>query len=359
LGQEAVNGDRINPEETKGKVNYIGFTVPLVQNLVMDKRRAALQLAKNYYALSELDRQIERNLLMKVALEAYWKWWEQYYIYNLMNKALSNAEKRLGFVRTAYQLGDRPAVDTLEAFTQIQGFQIKVFEASIALAKAQMELSIYLWTENNGQVILSSEVIPEELSSAGELLPDNIFNAIANHPEIKQYDYKLKALSIERKLKFQLLLPEVSLRYIQLGRDYHNLIHKGWFANNYNYGVTIAMPLRLSEGRAEYSKTRIKMENARIEQANKQVQLDIKLRQYHNEWQQTLEQLSLQEKLVRNTSTLLRAEETRFSNGESNLFLINARELKVIENEQKLIEIRSKSRQTYIRLQWAAGLYAR
>ncbi|HEU0112228.1 MAG TPA: hypothetical protein VFQ73_15245 [Flavisolibacter sp.] len=64
----------------------------------------------------------------------------------------------------------------------------------------------------------------------------------------------------------------------------------------------------------------------------------------------------LQDNLVRNFSGLQRAEETRFSNGESNLFLINARELKTIESEQKLIELKSKNRMAYVKLQWSAGL---
>ncbi len=357
LGHEKINGDRINPEETKGQLSYIGFTVPLVQNLVMDKRRAALQTAKNYFALSDVERRIEVNNLVKESLEAYWKWWEQYHIHQLMIRGLRNSEKRLEFVRTAYQLGDRAAIDTLEAFTQVQSFQIKIAETLAASTNAKMELSIYLWTENNGQVSLSQDIIPEEYTNEDDVLSDEIFNASVSHPEIQQYEYKLKALQIERRLKFQLLLPQVNLKYNQLNREFDKMFNAGWFSNNYNYGLVIAMPLRLSEGRAEYSRAGIKIENARIEQSNKRVQLQVKLRQCFTEWQQNLNQLSLQDKMVQNTATLLKAEETRFLNGESNLFLINARELKLIETEQKLIELRTKTRQNYIKLQWAAGLY--
>ena len=41
-------------------------------------------------------------------------------------------------------------------------------------------------------------------------------------------------------------------------------------------------------------------------------------------------------------NTLLNAEITRLNNGESSLFLINARQNKVIEAQQKLIELKTK-----------------
>ncbi|HEU0112229.1 MAG TPA: TolC family protein [Flavisolibacter sp.] len=279
-GQETINGDRVNPEETKGGLTYFGFSVPLIQNMVMDKRRAALLLAKNYFELSEVQRQIEINNLMKESLEAYWRWWEQYHVFDLMNKTLRNAEKRLAFIRSAYQLGERPAIDTLEAFTQVQSFQIKISETLAAYTNAQLALSAYLWTENLGQVHLSPDVIPEKLSLPDVIMSEPFLNAVGNHPEIRQYDFKLKGLNIEKKLTFQLLLPEVRLKYNQLGRDLSKTINAGWFANNYNYGITVSMPLRLSEGRAEYAKTKIKIENTRIEQSNKQVELQVKVKQY-------------------------------------------------------------------------------
>jgi outer membrane protein TolC len=183
-----------------------------------------------------------------------------------------------------------------------------------------------------------------------------VLNSLANHPELRQYTYKLKGFHIEKTLKFQLLLPEVKLRYNQLGTDFSKAANAAWFSNNYNYGITVSMPLRLSEGRGEYAKAKIKIENIRIQQENKQVQLQLKVKQYFTEWQQTLNQLSIQNNLVKNFAGLQKAEEIRFSNGESNLFLINARELRTIEAEQKMIELKSKNRQAHVRLQWSAGL---
>lgn len=358
-GQETINGDRTNPQETKGSLTYYGISVSPIQNLVMDKRRAALLLAKNYFQLSAVEQQIAINDLLKEALETYWNWWEQFHIYELMNKGLANAKKRLEFVKSASQLGERPAIDTLEAFTQVQYFTIKVSEAFTELFKTQIILSSFLWTDNLSTVTISSDVIPENISTASPVILDDVLNNTTNHPELMQYNYKLNGLNIERRLKFQLLLPEVKFKYNQPGRSFSKLFNEAWFTNNYNYGISISMPLRLSEGRSEYAKTKLKIQNAQVEQKNRLVQLQVNVKQHFNQWQQLNAQVSTQEQLVKNYFSLQQGEEIKFINGESNLFLTNARELKFIESEEKLIELRSKKQQAYVKLYWSAGLLTR
>ena len=56
-----------------------------------------------------------------------------------------------------------------------------------------------------------------------------------------------------------------------------------------------------------------------------------------------------------NYAALQRGEETRFSAGESSLFLVNARENKTLEAFQKLQELKAKFFKAGIGIQWAAG----
>ena len=51
-GLEKLSGSRTSPEETQGETSYFGISIPLVKNLLMDKRRAALQSAKIYRTAS-------------------------------------------------------------------------------------------------------------------------------------------------------------------------------------------------------------------------------------------------------------------------------------------------------------------
>jgi outer membrane protein TolC len=354
-GRESVNGNRLNPEETKGTIDYLGVSMPLVQNLVMDKRRAALQQAKIYREQSEVGRRAVLNNLVLEALDSYWQWWGNYRQLAIVRASLQNAGKRFQMVRTAYLLGDRPAIDTLEALTQVQTFEQRESEALMEVVKSRLELSTFLWTAEGGAYDLPDDVIPQETPREENLLLDTFLLAAASHPELMDYGFKLRALEVERRLKFQSLLPEVDLKYNQVGRDLSKAVNGALFQNNYRFGVSFSVPLRLSEGRGGYQAARLKIEQARLGQSFKQVQLQNKVKQYFTEWQQVRLQLDVQRRLAANYIQLQKGEETRFLNGESSLFLINSRELKAIEGQQKLIELESKVQKAKIYLYWAAG----
>ena len=89
---------------------------------------------------------------------------------------------------------------------------------------------------------------------------------------------------------------------------------------------------------------------------SKKAQLQTKLKQLYTEWLQTLDQIKVQHALVENYSTLQKAEQLRFQNGESSLFLVNAREQKTLEGAQKLVEVKAKNFKSIAGLKWAAGL---
>ena len=172
------------------------------------------------------------------------------------------------------------------------------------------------------------------------------------------YNFKLDVLGVEKKLKFQELLPTVNFRYNQLGKGYDVLktATGPLFENNFQYGLSIGIPLRLSQGRGEYKKAKLKITETKLQQSQKMLQVENKIKSYFNELVALKIQLQLQERAWKNYLLLQRGEETRFQAGESSLFLINTRENKTLEALQKLMELKAKYYKTAIFLQWAAGV---
>ena len=84
-GVENITGARTNPDQTLGSINYVGFNLPLLQNMVMDKRRAALQQAKLMINETEAAQQTVLNDLIREGLNTYWQWWQHYHLYNLID----------------------------------------------------------------------------------------------------------------------------------------------------------------------------------------------------------------------------------------------------------------------------------
>jgi outer membrane protein TolC len=357
-GTETVSGNRLNPEETKGTINYIGVSVPLVQNVLIDKRRAAVQQAKIAREGSEAGRRAAMNDLIAEALVAYWEWWEQHRVLGVVQASVQNAKTRLQMVKTAHRLGDRPAIDTLEATTQVQLFEQQESEIFMFLQKSRLELSIYLWREGEVAYELPEDAVPESPQSQKLPLLDSVLTEARVQPLLLEYDFKLRSLGIERRLKFQSLLPEVTAKYNGIARDFSKTFDGALFDNNYRFGLGFSMPLRLSEGRGEYRSAKLKIEQTRLAQIAKQVTVQNKVKQYYIEWQQTAVQYLQQQNLVANYRALQKGEELRFANGESSLFLINAREAKTIEGLRKELSLAAKIQQAKVRLRWAAGSFA-
>lgn len=88
----------------------------------------------------------------------------------------------------------------------------------------------------------------------------------------------------------------------------------------------------------------------------KQLEIENKIKAYFNEALALQQQIKISESALNNFQRLFRAEETRFNMGESSLFILNSRENKVLEAQQKLLELKTKFFKSVIAIQWAAGV---
>jgi outer membrane protein TolC len=362
-GIEYLSGSRTDPQQTAGKTSFAGLSIPLAKNLLMDKRRAALQQAQIMVQASEQEKRVMLNDVLMDAADAYWQWMQSYLVYKSYSTIIELNKKRVGLVTSAYRLGERPAIDTTEAITQLQSFEYQQNEALLAWQNATLQLNTFLWQQNNEAYELAQDVLPgkkiEDLYDA-VIFPElekTIADALKTHPELSLYSFKLNALVIEQKLKFQELLPKADLKYNQLGKGYNvaSSATKTLFDNNYRFGINFSLPLRLSQGRGEYKMAKLKINETRLQQNQKRVAVINKVKDYYNQLVNYKAQVNLLQKTYANYLQLQRGEETRFFNGESSLFIVNSRENKTQEVLIKLTEAAIKYNKTSIALQWAAG----
>lgn len=365
-GIDNYTGERLDPTMSKGQSSFIGASIPLGKDLLIDKRRAYLKQAKIFTSMAETEQRLFINDLLMDAMEAYWAWVSSYNLYQVMRTAVAINEERMDLVRKAFENGERAAIDTVEALSQLQSFQYQQTQYRMQLRNAGLALSSFLWTDSGAPFNLPETISPSANWDDHQALKDmeldlNALLTIAenSHPALRVYDYKLRALDVEKRLKFQQLLPKADFRYNHLSKGYNafsTIGESSFWSNNYQYGFKFEIPLRLSEGRGEYRKAGLKIMEARLDQAQKQLDLQLKIKQYYNEYVVLKEQIGLQTLNYANYQKLLEAEQTRLNNGESSLFLVNSRENKVLEAQQKLIELKAKFFKTAYAVQWTAGL---
>ena len=364
-GIENNVGQFLNNEVTTGRSSYAGVEIPLVKNLLIDKRRAALQQAN--IALNE-NRQ-QRNMMMNdLLLDAYISyndWAGAYKLYSIFSEYVTVSAARLNLVKIGFANGDRAAMDTTEAFIQMQNFMLLQNEANMALNSAIFQMNNFIWDEKQTAQQLADNVIPDTVVLT-ERLPQQFLLNLLNesntaNPFLLQYRYKIEGLQVERKLKFQQLLPEINAKASLLNRDFNPLKNAGipLLENNNRWGIAIKIPLFFRQGRGEYKMANLKLEENRLYLQQKIVETDNKIKDYFNRVTILQTQITTANSALINYNTLLRNELLRFSNGESSLFLVNSRENKVLEIKQKIIELQVKLLKATYTLNWASGLLNR
>ncbi len=362
-GVEDNGGNYITREVTTGKTSYIGAEVAVLKGLLIDKRRAAIQQAKILNSQSVQERNAMVNDLLLDAALRYWQWYGAYAQKKLYERFLDVAKNRLHLIVIAYQQGDKALADTIEANAQVLNYQLLLGESIIKFNKASFELTDFLWDENAMPYFLPGHFIPDTTALQDYIVPlslDDLMNqAVPNHPEIKQYEFKLDALEVERKLKWQSFLPALNLKANLLNKGYnalYNVADAAFLENNYKFGIDFKVPLFLRTARGEYRKTKIKIQQTNLSLASKKWQIQNKINSYYVQNQLYAAQFQQVAALINSFEILFRNELLKFNNGESSLFLINSRESKLLETRQKMIDLQTKLVVSKFQTEWAAGL---
>jgi outer membrane protein TolC len=249
-------------------------------------------------------------------------------------------------------LGEKPAVDTLKSFIQIQERTVLFANKSIEVQNAARLVSSYLWSENQEPLILQEGMYPVGLQQlamqplATSLL-ENSLNQLQEHPTILMYDFKLQNLDLERKLKVNNLLPKLDFKYNFLSTEHVDFFGTSAAApvENYKLGVKFSMPIFIRKERADLALVKLKLKATSYQQDAKRRDLQIKVENYFNEVQNFALQTTTIEQMVANYTALLEVERIKFSIGEASVFMVNTRENQLLNAQMKLI----KQQVTYLK----------
>ncbi|HRO43587.1 MAG TPA: TolC family protein [Flavipsychrobacter sp.] len=364
-GLEEVFGERVTTEATLGKTSYLGAKLSS-NELFFDGRRAALRQAQSLKSLSETERRMAVNDLMRDALAVYWDWLREYQNYTLLSNLINVNEERIRLVRIEFLQGNRPAIDTTEVVAQLLSLKQEQSATWLSFQNQGVLLSNYLWGENVQPFSLTPDIIPDTSILLGE--HENYLNDILSlvdfdpslHPKMEAYRNKLDFLEIERRLKAQYLMPKLSVKANMLNRGYEapSEVSSTLLENNYKIGVDFALPLFMREARGAYRSSKLKIQETWLARDQEQLNLQNKVRAYYNEVVNLKEQINFYETAYANYFRLYQGEKTRFEIGESTLFILNSRENKLLEARQKLVELKTKWHKSYTGLLWAAGRFA-
>ncbi len=346
-GFDNNDGMYLNPQNTipNQGLTSLGVAIPIGQGLIINQRMADLRKAKAQIKLSQAERNLECVQVIYDASIAYFNWKRNFSEAQLYQRYYDNANIRYQGISKLIEQGDKPAIDSIEARIIVTNRLLSLEESKLKLAKAKLELSNFLWLENNIPLEIQDNIVPEEKLEAtiketlslNNLLFDTI--SLENHPKINALNSKIEMLNIERKLKVNMLLPKIDLAYSYLSEP-------GYFNNyrlqDYKIGVNFYLPLFLRKERGSLQLAKYKLQDAQFDLNLERLQLTNKIKAQQTEIQSLEKQRALIDRLVIDNETMLVSEERLFNFGESSMFLINSRENNLVSSQLSKLAIENR-----------------
>lgn len=344
-GFDNSEGIYVNPENTlpNSGLTSFGISVPVGQGLFINQRMADLRKAKIARNLNVAERNLQAIEVIYEASVSYVNWKRSFDEVKLYETYLDNALIRYNGVSKLIKEGDKPAIDSVEAGITVKTRRLNLEEAKLKLTKAKFELSNYLWLENNIPLELNDGLKPEDLltKTIKETLQINELGTIDldNHPKIQALDAKIAILKVDRKLKANALLPKLDLSY--------NYLSEPSYIDNYRFedykiGVNFSFPIFLRKERGSLKLADLKIQDSEFGLQFERKNLENKIKAQQQEIVSLQKQQDYNDKLVKDFSTLLNAEDRLFEMGESSLFVINSRENSLVSSQINEIALENR-----------------
>lgn len=314
---------------TDGEVRA-GVLIPLWRNRAIDRRRAALAQAElgQMVAGHEYD-QLLLDLERQATLR-YWDWVLAGRRLTIARTLLEVARARNQRLRARIAAGDLPAVDAVENDRAVVEREERTVAAERALEQAAIQLSLYLRTPEGEPL----KPIPEDLPPGFPKVkghhpqePDRLVDqALFHRPELRRMEVQIQQAEIERDLAQNQKLPGVDLSLSgaqDFGISQSPLVNRSEFYA----GVVIDMPVqqRVAEGRE--ITTEANLERLRMERRLLEDRIRNEIHDSVSAIQAASRRVTLALEQRQLALRLEEGEKTRYELGESNLMLVNLREL--------------------------------
>mgnify|MGYP002620864935 CR=1 FL=1 len=362
-GYDQTNGTYLNPERNlpDDGLWYTGINVSLGKGLIIDQRRAEYQKAKIFLESSIQQQFMMLNDLYLQASITYWDWFKSYNKVLVYEEAVENANFRFESVKTSAELGDKPYIDTLEAFIQLQNRWFKLLDAELEFMNNTSLLEIYLWEDGFIPVELDSSIIAPTTKDIfyNDIDPElalQIDTLKMLHPEVLNTQYKIDQKEVDINLARNNLLPQLDLKYNAITFGSNGDIINNFNVNNYTWGAEFKLPLFLRKERGDLKVNKLKLESLQNDLAFKKEQVEYKIEMALNTWTTTYQQIEIWQQATQNYLRLLESERTLFQIGESSLFMINSREKAYINAQIELIDRFASNKKAEVKAKYAMGI---
>lgn len=188
-----------------------GFVAPVIRDRNIDANRSRLWQAQLEQQRIEPVVRAEVIRSVRDGSITYWDWVAAAAIRDATNDLLSLAQQRLQLLSRRVDLGDKAKIDLVDTRRALVSRQAKLVDARRKLEQTAFKLSLFLRNE------LGEPLVVDEAQALGQfptpvvevLREDDVLVAIANRPELVEYQVMQRQLAVALEQARNETLPDV------------------------------------------------------------------------------------------------------------------------------------------------------
>lgn len=347
-------GSSIDPSVVTSRVGEtrFGISVSPLKGLLTDKSRAALDKARLEPDRARALQARQRNQLLLKATKAFWDWVKARRELEVSRDLLRLAKRRQALVTREAEAGEVPAVDSIEAARITASRQSAVDKAVRAAQEKRIALATFLWAEDGSpapfQYAPPSLQMPPSIDTSRQ--SEAVETALSRRPKLWMMDVKQRQTQIERRLARARLRPNLKLEAQAV-----SYTESPVNVTDVKIGIEIDQPLFFRDGRSQAEKVQIKLRDLDLKRdvAERKVRADVESALAAlSQARRRAQSARRSERLARK---LRQAEQRRFEEGESTLFVLNKREQSLAKARKQLVSAETSALKAYATYQWATG----
>jgi cobalt-zinc-cadmium efflux system outer membrane protein len=305
---------------------FAGLSVPLLRNLQTDEFRTNLKIKQIDNKQAQLQLELKKMIYLHKALSLYYKWVLETQKLKINKSILELAKMRHEMIQKKFSSGDIDKFKVVDNQRAIDKRTGDVIKNEIELNKIRAQLSLYVRNESGEPVVISLDYNPDFILQKNETA---LFkNDINNNPQVKILEMEKEKLKLELAFFEQSRLPGLN---VELLGAKEMSVNYAYDPESLQVGLKFDFPLenRKAEGKTvaynyklqALDRNRQYLEGELGQQLNFFIQAsaDSKAR-----WEVTNKEFEGAKKIAD-------AEKSRWTQGASDLFIVNLREQDVAD----------------------------
>lgn len=307
---------------------FAGITLPVLRNFQTDEMRTGLLMAKLDKNISYLELDLKKNIYLHKALSLFYKWVVANQKVKIREEVLKIAEERQSMLEKKFNAGDIDRLKLTDNKRSIDKRKSELLEAKIELNDYQTNLSLY-YRDSSGNPIMISEVLFPE-ATLPRYTPV-IFSRDAL-PQLSIIEQELQKQEAERKLYKQSQLPGLNVEFLGARETSGNVPYD---PERLQLGVKFDLPIENRKAEGKTSASEYKFQALQKERDFMFQELSRLFRFSEDAVQVSKSRWEITNSEYEKTIELAKAERTRWTQGASDLYIVNLREQDTAEADIK------------------------